>query len=102
MPDICKNDLTISGDAKELRKFLKAVRTDEHPFNFAGVHPPPERLAVFPDSCSDDEELTDAQLRQTAERAEDTTQTAEAGEQAVSCDAGWQSAPEVIVTLFQG
>lgn len=71
MPDICKNDLTISGDAKELRKFLKAVRTDEHPFNFAGVHPPPERLAAFPDSCSDDEELTDAQLRQTAEHAED-------------------------------
>tara|TARA_R100000742_G_C4270560_1_gene89281 strand:+ start:124 stop:609 length:486 start_codon:yes stop_codon:yes gene_type:complete len=44
MPNWCENEVTISGDKKEVKKFIKFVKSKKSAFDFNKIYPMPKEL----------------------------------------------------------
>jgi hypothetical protein len=44
MPNWCQNEVSIFGDKKEIKKFIKYIKSDESDFDFNKIYPMPKEL----------------------------------------------------------
>ena len=44
MPNWCQNEVSIFGDEKEIKKFIKYIKSDESDFDFNKIYPMPKEL----------------------------------------------------------